>query len=97
MRKLESEKRPISFNKTELEEISELSEWLGFGSLDKCHGALPKTVKFSITCLKEVIVSMAKSIPDLEPYKMDIFLSSIKKAREQLRNGINPSKSPPNS
>ena len=73
-----SKKIPIHFNKEDERMSNSMMDLLG---LTNTYGALPKTLKFSITLSKNYIEWLEKSIPDLKPDEIDLLFSSIKKMK----------------
>lgn len=78
---MKTKKIPISFSGKDQGEIQETAELYGLGVIDHDYGAIPKTVKNSITFAKALPGLLEKFIPDMEPDKLDLLFSSIKRIK----------------
>ena len=90
-------KKNIHFSGEQLEEIDSLSRLLQFGDIKGHYGAIPKTLKFSVTFTKLMLENMYKATPPLNMDNYVIFLETMKKLREvdlSPKPGANDQNSP---
>lgn len=72
-------KIPISINESEEKAVIELSELLGMGI--HVYGWFPRTIKGSIALTLMFIKKTVKDIPDMEESELDLFLSTVRRAK----------------
>lgn len=82
MKKLPTEKIPISFNEQDIKQVEELA-YLMFGG--DVYGGFPKAVRFGINLALSCVKNPNKVYTDLEDAELDFYFSSIKRAEIKAR------------